>query len=147
MLGRSITDAAGNDGEAGAIEGLGLLDVETRMGTSKTVRPIGATCIDSGEHVSGYEIHVGETSGNDLSRPVFSIAGRDEGAKSHNGRVMGTYVHGLMQNNAYRRSFLASFGHRGSEFDYSVSVDEALDELATGLEDALDIDRLFASSL
>lgn len=147
MLGRTIVDTAGNDGEVGNADGLGLLDVETRMGNSKTVRPVGATCVESGEHVSGYEIHVGETSGNDTSRPVFSISGRDEGARSENGRIAGTYVHGLMQNNAYRRSFLATLGHAGSEFDYATSVDDALNELAAGLEDALDIDRMLASSL
>ncbi|MGI9220482.1 MAG: cobyric acid synthase [Woeseiaceae bacterium] len=147
MLGRTIVDTDGSDGEIGSIDGLGLLDVETRMGNNKTVRPVGATCVESGEHVSGYEIHVGETTGNDRSRPVFSISGRDEGAKSQNGRIAGTYLHGLMQNNAYRRSFLASFGHAGSEFDYSASVDDALNELAANLEKVLTIDRMFASSL
>ena len=125
MLGRSIADPDGNDGESGKTDGLGLLDVETRMGSDKTVRPVGATCISSGEHVSGYEIHVGATTGGDTKRPMFRINGRDEGASSADGKIRGTYIHGLMQSNAYRRSFLAEFGHQGSEFDYAASVDEA----------------------
>lgn len=146
MLGRAITDTEGSDGERGRIEGLGLLDVDTQMSNSKTVRPVGATCTASGEHVSGYEIHVGETTGQDRTRPVFSLSGRDEGAQSPDGRIAGTYVHGLMQNNAYRHAFLASFGLRRSEFDYASSVEDALNELARGLETALDIERLFAAS-
>ena len=146
MLGRKITDEDGSDGTGGESAGLGLLDVETTMRGEKTVQPVGATCLDSGEHVSGYEIHVGETSGNDLSRPIFNINGKTEGARSPDGRVMGTYVHGLMQSNGYRRNFLASLGRQGSDFDYAASVESALDELAADLEDALDIDRLFATA-
>ena len=146
MLGREIIDAAGNDGLSGQVAGLDLLDVVTRMGSDKTVRPVGATCVDSGEHVAGYEIHVGETTGSDQARPVFQVAGRDEGARSADGRVVGTYVHGLMQNNAYRRAFLASFGQATSDFDYTASVEAALNELASELENALNIDRLLACS-
>ena len=146
MLGRQITDESGSDGTSGKVEGLNLLDVETHMGDAKTVRPIEATCILSGETVSGYEIHVGETNGVDCERPLFRIKGKDEGARSSNGRISGTYVHGLMRDNAYRQSFLAPLGHNNSDFNYDVSVQDALDELAAGLEAALDIDRLFASA-
>jgi len=146
MLGHSIIDAAGNDGESGQVTGLGLLDVVTRMGSDKTVRPVGATCVISGEHVAGYEIHVGETTGSDQARPVFYVSGRTEGARSANGNIAGTYVHGLMQNNAYRRSFLATLGQATSNFNYTASVEGALNELASELENALDIDRLLACS-
>ncbi|MGI9200855.1 MAG: cobyric acid synthase [Woeseiaceae bacterium] len=146
MLGHAIVDSAGNDGNSGQVNGLGLLEVVTRMECNKTVRPVGATCVDSGEHVAGYEIHVGETTGSDRARPMFQVSGRDEGARSADGRVSGTYVHGLMQNNAYRRAFLATLGQATSEFDYGASVEDALNELASELENSLDIDRLFACS-
>jgi adenosylcobyric acid synthase len=146
MLGHEIIDSTGSDGESGQVNGLGLLDVVTRMASDKTVRPVGATCVDSGEHVAGYEIHVGETTGPDQARPMFRVSGRDEGARSADGRVVGTYLHGLMQNNAYRRSFLATFGQATSDFNYTASVEAALNELASELENALDIDRLLACS-
>lgn len=147
MLGREIVDATGSDGMAGRVAGLGLLDVVTSMGESKTVRPINATCVDSGASVSGYEIHVGSTTGTDCERPLFRIDEQNEGAQSTDGRISGTYVHGLMQDNKYRRDYLATFGRSGSEFDYAASVDDALNELAAELEAALDIDSLFAASL
>ena len=123
MLGRKITDETGSDGTAGESAGLGLLDVTTTMHGEKTVRPVGASCLDSGEHVSGYEIHVGETTGYDLARPMFRINGRTDGARSSDGRIMGTYVHGLMQSNGYRGAFLASLGQQGSKLDYAGSVE------------------------
>jgi cobyric acid synthase len=49
----------------------------------------------------------------------------------------------LLQDNAYRKSFLDAIGSVGPGIDYSACVETALDELATGLEAALDIDRLF----
>jgi adenosylcobyric acid synthase len=147
MLGQQIVDSSGTDGTPGSVDGLNLLDVVTNMGSKKTVQPVEAVCVASGEHVSGYEIHVGETRGADCDRPVFQVDGRNEGACSADGLVTGTYVHGLMQDNAYRRSFLATFTDQASDFDYAASVDDALNELAAGLEVALDIDSLFAMRL
>jgi adenosylcobyric acid synthase len=60
--------------------------------------------------------------------------------------VSGTYLHGLMQDNDYRRSFLAGLDHTGSAYDYSATVEAALDELAAGLAAALDTERLFAAA-
>jgi len=146
MLGKSITDTTGSDGRAGSVAGLGLLDVETRMGTNKVVQPVNATCVTTGQRVSGYEIHVGTTTGPDCARPLFQIADRSDGAQSPDGRVAGTYLHGFLQENAYRRSFLAAIGAADFGIDYSATVEAALDELAAGLEASLDIDRLFAAA-
>ncbi|MEL7186014.1 MAG: cobyric acid synthase [Pseudomonadota bacterium] len=146
MLGASITDASGVDGAAGTAEGLGLLDVTTTMTPGKQVQPISAVCADSGLSVSGYEIHTGETEGPDTARPMFRIDAAAEGARNVAGNIAGTYVHGLLTEDDYRRQFLATFGVHGDGFNYRASVDSALDELAAGLEAALDIDRLFAAA-
>ena len=144
MLGKTITDVTGSDGYAGTVAGLGLLDVATQMGTSKVVRPVRATCVATNHEISGYEIHVGSSTGADCSRPLFKIAGEHDGAQSPDGRIAGTYLHGLMQDNTYRQSFLSAIRPVGSGVDYSASVEAALDELAAGLEAALDVDGLFA---
>ncbi len=146
MLGRRIVDESGADGNPGAADGLGLLDVETRMTDEKTVRPVKGQCARSGTTVSGYEIHVGDTSGRDCVRPMLLVDGASEGARSADGRVAGTYVHGLLSDDGYRASFLAALGHKGAAIDYSDAIDEALDELADGLESALDIDTLFSAA-
>lgn len=146
MLGKAITDETGSDGRRGSVAGLGLLDVTTRMGTNKVVQPVNANCVTTGQRLSGYEIHVGTTSGPDCARPLFTIADRTDGAQSADGRVAGTYVHGFLQENMYRQTFLATIGPAGPGFDYSASVEAGLDELAAGLEAALDVDRLFATA-
>ncbi len=146
MLGKNISDSGGNDGIRGAVPGLGLLNVETQMQAEKTVRPVRATCALSGKPASGYEIHVGETSGPDCVRPLFQLNGQNEGARSTNGKITGTYVHGLMTDDDYRRWFIESLGGSGSNECYTDAVDNALDELAAELELALDIDRLFATA-
>ncbi len=154
MLGQRVVDEFGHDGGngvgegVGGAEGLGLLKVETRMGEEKTVRPVNGTCALSGDPVEGYEIHLGETYGPDCSQPMLLIDGQPEGARSANGRIEGSYVHGLMNSDAYRASFLSRLGaNANSALNYQQSVESTLDELAIALEEALDMDLLLASAL
>jgi adenosylcobyric acid synthase len=146
MLGRRIIDEQGVDGTPGQAKGLGLLDIETRMTGEKTVRPVNGRCAISGVSVSGYEIHVGESFGPDCKRAVICFDGSDDGARSPDGRVAGTYVHGLLCGDDYRKVFLKGINGYGSSYSYSDVVDDSLNELANGLETALDIDKLFASA-
>lgn len=144
LLGQRIVDAEGFDGAPGEAAGLGLLDVETKMVSDKTVRPVSGTCAHSGAPVRGYEIHVGRTDGPDCRRPMLRLGQHAEGATSPDGLVEGTYLHGMMVRDEYRSAYLQRIGAPVSTLAYADAVEEALDELASGLEDALDIDRLFA---
>jgi len=147
MLGQRIIDEAGVDDSAGEAQGLGLLDIETRMSGDKTVRPVTGTCVLNGGLVSGYEIHVGESFGPDCDRPMLKIEGQAEGATSENGLITGCYVHGLFNSDDYRNSFLSRLDRQvHSTLNFSHSVEAALDELAAELETALDIDRIFRSA-
>jgi adenosylcobyric acid synthase len=146
MLGRLIEDPAGVDGGPGVADGLGLLDVVTRMQDSKSVRRVGGHCALTNVPVHGYEIHAGVTRGADCERPQLVIEGVAEGARSANGRVEGTYLHGLFASDEYRASYLRRLGADASGLRYEASVQAALDEIADGLEAALDIDRLFATA-
>ncbi len=92
--------------------------------------------------LEGYEIHLGRTRGPDCARAPVSIDGRDDGALSADGRVMGTYLHGLFTSDAYRAALLAGFGISGGAANYRESVDQALDEVAGELEAVLDPDWL-----
>jgi len=143
MLGRTISDPDGVDGRAGEAQGLGLLDVATVMAGSKTVTQTDATALPGGEPVSGYEIHMGRTKGPDCARAWLSVDGRPEGAASSDGRVMGSYLHGLFTSDAFRKSFLARLGHR-SEAQYEAGVEVTLDALADHLERYMDVDGLLA---
>ncbi|MEM7568204.1 MAG: cobyric acid synthase [Pseudomonadota bacterium] len=145
MLGQAVHDPSGVDGPAGSAPGLGLLDVETTMTGAKTVRPVTGTCALTNADISGYEIHMGETAGPDAQRAMVHIGDHICGARSANGMIEGTYVHGLFAADGYRQTWLSRAG-AGSDtsLDYDASVESALEALADGLEEALDIDALFA---
>ena len=146
MLGRRVDDPHGIEGSKGATEGLGHLDVETMLAAEKTLTEVVATSIAYGANVSGYEIHMGQTSGDDCGRPVLDIGGRFDGAMSPDGKVMGTYVHGIFADNGFRRAFLrdlaAGRGCSGDfgRVDFSARVDAVLDELAAHMATSLDLD-------
>jgi adenosylcobyric acid synthase len=147
MLGQRIMDPDGIDGVAGEALGLGLLDVETRMTPLKQVKEAGGACALSGEAVSGYEIHSGTTSGPDTERPLFSLLGQPEGARSADGRIEGTYLHGAFQKDDFRRAWITRAGGRvDTNLNYGATIEAALDALADGVEAAVDIDTLFAQA-
>jgi len=141
MLGRTIADPHGIEGPAAAVEGLGLLDVTTEMTSDKSTTQVEGRHCATGSAVTGYEIHLGRTEGPDCQRPVLTISGRPDGAASSDGRVQGTYVHGLFGSDAFRRAWLADFGV-SSQLGYEARVEQAIDGLADHLEAHLDVDRI-----
>jgi adenosylcobyric acid synthase len=146
MLGRVVRDPDGIEGKATEAEGLGLLDVETVMEPEKTVRNVAARSVAFDLPLSGYEIHLGRTTGPDCLRPIAIIDGVEDGATSADGKVSGTYLHGLFGADAFRQKFLESLGVKGGGIDYRAEVERALDELAAHLEKHLDCDAIFAAA-
>ncbi|MDI6839016.1 MAG: cobyric acid synthase, partial [Rhizobiaceae bacterium] len=142
MLGTSVSDPLRIEGEHERVAGLGLLDVETVMAPEKTVRNSAAHSVEYDVPLSGYEIHMGRTEGLDCSRPPVTIDGRADGASSPDGRVTGTYLHGLFGSDAYRARLLASFGIEGGGENYRAGVEAALDDVAAELERVLSRDWL-----
>lgn len=143
MLGRHISDPAGIEGRVRDIEGLGFLDIETLMAPEKVVRNVQATSCLHNVPLEGYEIHIGRTTGPDMARPFARLAEHHDGAISPDGRIMGTYLHGVFNADEFRRKFLESLGVRSSSVNYRVGVEDALNELAEGLEGCLNIEALF----
>ncbi|TIM31905.1 MAG: cobyric acid synthase [Mesorhizobium sp.] len=143
MLGRVVRDPDGIEGSATETEGLGLLDVETVMQPEKTVRNVSARSVQFDLPLEGYEIHLGRTTGPDTLRPSTVINGADDGAVSADGKVSGTYLHGLFSADAFRAKFLENLGVKGGGIDYRAEVERALDEIAAELETHLDCDAIF----
>ena len=141
MLGRVIADPDGVDGAAGTVDGLGLLDMTTLMSSDKSTTLVSGTHVATGTAIEGYEIHLGRSEGADCARPLLTIDGRPDGAMSANGRVQGTYVHGLFTGDAFRRAWLAHLGI-ASALAYDTQIESALDALADHLETNLDIDAI-----
>ncbi|OUZ07549.1 cobyric acid synthase CobQ [Aeromicrobium sp. PE09-221] len=138
MLGRSITDEAGVEGDSDArVEGLGLLDVETRFETEKVLRlPAGEAL---GHEVSGYEIHHGRVTVH--GGEPFLGGARD-------GSVWGTMWHGGLESDGFRRALLAEVADsmgRGlpeSSVSFASAREARIDLLADLAESHLDLDAL-----
>jgi adenosylcobyric acid synthase len=141
MLGRRIADPDGVEGPPGAADGLALLDVETVLTGDKLLRPVSGRL--RGAAFRGYEIHAGRTTGPGLARPFVQFAdGAPDGAISPDGRVAGTYVHGLFADASARAAALAELGAASGLGDYDAVVDAALDEIAGVLALAFDVTAL-----
>ncbi|WP_461510807.1 cobyric acid synthase [Rhizobium leguminosarum] len=138
MLGRTVHDPLGIEGGTLERPGLGLLDIETEMAPEKTVRNSQARSTEYDAPLAGYQIHLGITRGPDCDRPSAIIDGAPDGALSADGRIMGTYLHGLFGSDAYRDRLLQSFGLSGGRRNYRESVEQALDDVAGELERHLD---------
>jgi adenosylcobyric acid synthase len=118
MLGRVIRDPDHVESERDAVEGLGLLDVETIFLPEKATHQVRARVMATygffrdlvGQEVIGYEIHMGKTPS---ATPIVNVVRRGDatandadGAVDATGRVFGTYLHGLFDNANLRRAWL-----------------------------------------
>jgi adenosylcobyric acid synthase len=124
MLGRAISDPGGVESDAGCVEGLGLLAVDTVFAPGKTTVRVRARSagpfFGALEPVRGYEIHSGRTTpvGRGVI-PLLTIVERAgapvdqaEGALGAGGAVAGTSVHGLLADGGARRALLCWLARR-----------------------------------
>ena len=144
MLGQVVADPQGIEGSPGETRGLGLLDIRTEMGGDKSLREVRALHSGTGCGFSGYEIHIGRSDGPDRARPFAHVEGAPEGAVARDGRVAGSYLHGMFADDAFRQAWLAEQGAAPSEVAYADTVERTLDALADHLERHLDISGLLA---
>jgi adenosylcobyric acid synthase len=90
-------------------------------------------------------MHKGVTEGAGLARPFAHLAGgAPEGAVSADGRVTGTYIHGLFTDDGQRAAWLARFAAGDPAVAYDALIDATLDKLAAHLEAHAEIDRLLS---
>ncbi len=143
MLGRRIADPLGIEGAPDAVDGLGLLDVETILSPAKTLRRVQGSAL--GAAMAGYEMHMGDTRGPGTAQPFAALAdGAVDGAISPDGLVIGSYLHGLFASADLRHALLARIGLGGGGRDYAADVDAALDAIAAELAAHADLDGLLA---
>jgi len=161
MLGVDVRDPAGVE-SGGEASGLSLLPIRTELTPTKTTIPAVATWSDLclfGRHVgaaraTGYEIHMGETRHAGGAKPFATLrrAGHadlvSDGAVSDSGYVVGTYLHGLFDDDSFRHAFVraarAAVGLAPAAVFTSVAAerDDRLDRFAAHVETALDVDAL-----
>jgi cobyric acid synthase CobQ/L-threonine-O-3-phosphate decarboxylase len=96
MLGRSVADPHGLEGEPGSLlQGLALLPLNTELAADKTLTRRQGVHVPSGIEVHGYEIHHGR-SDNAISAPLLTFDdGATCGCADQTGRVWGSYLHGI----------------------------------------------------
>nr|WP_315260530.1 cobyric acid synthase [uncultured Duganella sp.] len=141
MLGRDVTDPLGMEGRAGSSPALGLLDMTTEMSPEKRLKQVQGVCAFDVKQapVSGYEIHMGVSSGSALDTPAFTIDGRPEGALSADGQILGTYLHGLFDTPQAVSALMRWAGlDSQNTVDTSALREASLDRIADATQPLLD---------
>ncbi len=145
MLGCSITDPLGLEGAPGETRGFGWLDVDTVLEAEKQLRNVAGTLVFDEAPVHGYEIHCGISRGEALRRPAVKLAHGDDGAVSDDGRILGTYLHGLFEAPQACAALLRWAGvARPQAIDQAMLRERAIDRIADAVEEHLDMRRIVA---
>jgi adenosylcobyric acid synthase len=156
MLGRSIEDPHGVEGNKPVVDGMGLLDITTLLERTKVTAqaeavverlPFSASYNGSGDVLKGYEIHMGRTAGETglFTLRRFPGSGETVPDGSRKGSVWGTYLHGIFDHDRFRRELINALRRsRGlpevdSVTDYARERESALDRWASVLKDHLDM--------
>lgn len=151
MLGRSIRDGAGvesNRDTGGGVIGLGLLPVVTVFAPEKTLRQARLNHRESGSEIAGYEVHHGLTI-SEGGLPFFKEDVRgDSGIVREDGRVWGTYLHGVFDGDAFRRWYvdglrtrkgLTPLGAIQATFD----LEPAFERVAAAVRENVELDTIY----
>jgi adenosylcobyric acid synthase len=145
MLGLSIADDLGIEGEPGESPGLGWLHLHTELRAHKQLRNVHGRLTLGGEPVSGYEIHAGVSHGAGQGRPLLRLENGNDGALSEDGLVAGTYIHGVFDEPEACRALLRWAGLEApAPVAAEVLREAALERLARSVEEELDMDVLLA---
>ncbi len=149
MLGVEINDPLGLETGLGRVDGFGILPVRTSMAAEKTLTRLSATHEPSGHNVSGYEIHHGVTDPlSDEAQVIITGPDGPLGYGLASGRVWGTYLHGIFDEDEFRRWFIDGLRTtKGlsalSAPQTSYGLESALDHLASTVRKSLDINAIY----
>jgi adenosylcobyric acid synthase len=144
MLGEAIHDPLGLEGAPGSAAGLGWLALETTLEPEKRLARVRGRLAFDEATVQGYEIHMGVSRGAALQHPAVQLESGPEGALSQDGRIAGTYLHGLFDHPEACAAWLRWAGLReaDADFDYQRLREAGLERLADAVEQHLDWARL-----
>jgi adenosylcobyric acid synthase len=145
MLGEKIDDPHGIESRNESVNGLGLLQLTTVLGSEKRLRQVKAHCPETGESVFGYEIHHGVS---DAREKPFLVDQEKKplGWINPRGNVWGTYVHGVFDNDSFRRYILnkilakKNLPQKQAAKVYSLNLE--LDKLAAVLKNCLALEAI-----
>ena len=131
MLGQTIDDPEGLEGNVASMPGLGMLPIHTTMVPEKTTRQV--TFLFEGQECQGYEIHQGVS---DTEQPILQAD-----------HCIGTYIHGILDNQPFidflLRPFADRVGEQRDNFDYQAYKQQQYDLLAAHIRQNLDMELLY----
>ena len=158
MLGQTLADPHGVESPVGShAAGLSLLPITTEFSPEKTTHQAKLVTHEAlpthlhspTQPLTGYEIHAGDTVLLAGAMPFGEVVERSgqvarivDGAVSADGRVWGTYLHGIFENDTLRRQWLRSLGWDAQGAVVTVDVNAEYDRLATAVEAAVDMDAI-----
>jgi adenosylcobyric acid synthase len=148
MLGESIDDPDGLEGQAGKFAGLNLLPFQTVMAGEKVVQRRSITTVypQADLTIEGYEIHLGrsEQTQNEGFQQLFDDSSL--GVVSDDQSLWGSYLHGIFDNGSWRRMWLNQVRQkRGLELlpatqpNYPEQRDQLIDRLADHIDEYMDL--------
>ncbi|WP_101450613.1 cobyric acid synthase [Aquimarina sp. MAR_2010_214] len=141
MLGKMIEDPLGVESDIKTLPGLGILPITTQLTSEKITTQCSFTFKKYPETISGYEIHMGETTVED-HQPLNYIDGQPEGYIQ--GNCWGTYIHGILDHLVVIEDLLQNFTNTKTSFDYKAYKEENYDKLAALLEKSIDLDAIIS---
>ena len=146
MLGHVISDPHGVEGAPGDSDGFGLLDIGTELTQEKRLHQVSGHCAFDGDvraAVNGYEIHMGITYASNDTQPAFILvseksaengvekAREEEGCRSSDDQILGSYLHGMFDHPQSCASLLAWAGYQGQQrVDLGQLREQSLDRIA-----------------
>lgn len=146
IMGRSVSDPHGVEGDPRTVPGLGLLPVETLLTTGKVTRQVEFSFLGGTELCKGYEIHMGDTVITGDATPVnLMSSGQPDGCMTDD-RCMGSYIHGILDNDCVIRHILSQCGAALTDVpatDYAAWRDSQYDALAEALRRHLDMEAIY----
>lgn len=165
MLGRELHDPEHTESDNDVTPGLGLFDATTTFVADKVTHQVAAQAQGHGflglnfcdDNLAGYEIHMGRTVFHTPLPRAFHVRRRSgqavdawDGAVRPDGLVMGTYIHGIFDNDRYRRAVLNALRRRKglppivSPLAYARDKEARYDRLAAAVRRSMDIAQLRA---
>jgi len=150
MLGDIVDDPYGLESDTTRMEGFGLLPLQTTLDAAKTLTRTWGVHAQSGHKVHGYEIHHGQTVTLDdnLKVALRDNEGTPLGFARPDGRVFGTYLHGLFDADGYRRWFIDQLRmDKGlsplDDIQVHFDLEDALDHLAGVVREAVCMESIY----
>ena len=143
MLGTHIDDPDGIESKQQQSLGLGLLDFSTTLKPHKKLLRSTGRLNFGNTHISGYQIHAGESQGPALQRPLMVLDGKEEGVISDDKQIIGSYLHGLFEQSEACQALLQWAGLSNAEpIDYIALREAGIERMADSVEKHMNIEEL-----